>query len=112
MLELEAEINLLKSKNLINFIPNHLYNYFKIDFNERILKNLLNDLNVVIDKNELSIIDASLETLNSFKVYYTSIKDLINVFDQQKNLYNTIAIPSNEELFLYQRSMQPIMMRI
>jgi hypothetical protein len=104
MLQLESEINLLKSKNLISFIPNHLYNYFKIDYNERILNELLNDINRIIDQEDLSVIEISTEVLYSFQNYHKSIKSILNVFENQKNVNNIINLPTNEELFLYQRS--------
>ena len=104
MLQLETEISLLKSKNLIGLIPNHLFNYFKIDYNERILSELLSSLNKIIENQDLSLVEVSLSTLNSFEIYHKSIKENISVFDKQKHLCNLINLPTNEELLSYQRS--------
>lgn len=104
MIELESEINLLRSKNLFSFIPNHLFNYFKIDYNERILSELLVNLDRIIGIKDLSTNEISLDVLNSFTSYHQKIKEIICVFEKQKNLCNIINLPTNEDLLLYQRS--------
>ena len=104
MLQLETEISLLKSKNLIGQIPNHLFNYFKIDYNERILSELLSSLNKIIENPDLNLVEISIEALKSFEIYHKSIKEIISVFEKQKHLCNLINLPTNEELFSYQRS--------
>lgn len=56
---LKYELNCLNSANLLEIIPNHLYNVFKQDLNDRILPTLLNEFDHLIQT-----IDAN----NSFKI--------------------------------------------
>jgi hypothetical protein len=75
----EYEIDALKEANLINLIPTYVYDYFKDDFNERILPQCINSLD-----NLLQTIDAS----NSF---------LILSLNNNNNNNNTNCINNNNK---------------
>jgi hypothetical protein len=54
MLSIEDELDLLETSNLDYLMGEYLLDYFKKDFNERILKNFLHQLNYLIETIEAS----------------------------------------------------------
>ena len=56
---IELELEALNSANLAHLTPSYLFNYFKEELNDRLLINLVNDLDNVIH---------TIDTNNSFKI--------------------------------------------
>lgn len=56
---IELELQQIASANLYHLIPSYLFDYFKDELNDRILVNLINDLDSLIQ---------TIETNNSFKI--------------------------------------------
>lgn len=56
---IELELEALVSANLTHLAPTYLFNYFKEELNDKILINLVNDLDNVIQ---------TIDTNNSFKI--------------------------------------------
>lgn len=114
MLELETELNQLKSKNLGHLIPNYLYNYFKISYNEIILNDLFNSLNRIIatknnNDNLNNTVDISLSVFDAFNNYHKHIKSLLSLLDKQKvyltgKAFNGGILSLDNDILLYQRS--------
>lgn len=64
---IDLELAELESVNLISFIPSFLLNYFKDDFNERLVQTLVNDLDHLIESiyanNSLKVLSLNDEQL-------------------------------------------------
>lgn len=122
---LVSEISLLKSRNLFYLIPNYLYTYFKDEFNDRILVNLIEKLtelsqNENIHKNIFSI---SVILNDSVQKYYNCISEILTFIEHERKYFTEVSqqqqipleqqslfqqiqsnLPTNEQISFYQRS--------
>jgi hypothetical protein len=108
-MSLEFEINILKHKNLLSLMPTYLWTYFKVEFNDRILANLINELNNLVDNHtdDINQIIDGIEVV--FRRYYESIRGFLNIIDSQTKVSYQICnklhgLPTNEEISSYQRA--------
>lgn len=122
---LVSEISLLKSRNLYYLIPNYLYTYFKDEFNDRILVNLIDRLTELSNNENLipNIFNVSLLLNESLQGYFSSINEILTYIEQERKCITEIAqqqhmsldqqslfqqiqsnLPTNEQISFYQRS--------
>lgn len=80
MSEIELELEALDSANLSYLSPSHLFNFFKEELNDRLLVNLVNDLDNLIQ---------TIDTNNSFKIL--SLNDNNGTNEQSNSICGGVA---------------------
>jgi len=126
---IELELQQIASANLYHLIPSYLFDYFKDELNDRILVNLINDLDSLIQtietNNSFKILslnentdnenscksllsDISIRLNEIFTKYSSEINLIIDLFErqqyQQKRFNSKIYFSSRNDLVVYQRA--------
>jgi hypothetical protein len=102
----EDDIELLKQNKLANCIPKFVHDYFKISFNEKILKNLIDTLNAIVveSKNPNSnFLNMAICFSDAFNDYFSNLTYIIEMFEKyRKKDSNIIQFRSSDDIFAYQ----------
>jgi len=85
---IELELQQIASANLYHLIPSYLFDYFKDELNDRILVNLINDLDSLIQ---------TIETNNSFKILSLN-ENTDNENDNRDRVANSNEQPPSSSL--------------
>jgi hypothetical protein len=103
--KLEDDIELLKQNKLTDCIPKYVHDYFKITYNEKILRNLLESLNLIIVDNKGpngSLYNVAIRLSDAFNDYYSNLAYIIAFIERYKKFSAIIQFRNHDDIHRYQ----------
>jgi hypothetical protein len=103
--KLEDDIELLKQNRLSSFIPKFVHDHFKISYNEKTLKDLIDNLNLIYvesKKPNTSLQYIAICFSDAFSDYYANLTYMIGLFEKYKKHSNIVQFRNADDIYAYQ----------